>query len=112
MAPGFGCGGRIAAWSCQVIDDPDIYRAAKLIIDQHGADAGDFALKRIERLFDAGDGEGDTTWRLILAAIVELQRERQEDELRGEGMKHRPDDGVGQRAAGASAQARWDLDLR
>lgn len=44
-------------------DDRDIYRAAKLVIDQHGGDAADFAMKRSEQLFDNDDAEGAATWR-------------------------------------------------
>jgi hypothetical protein len=61
-------------------DEQDIYRAAKLVIDQHGDDAADFAMKHSQQLFDAGDREGAATWQLILEAIVELQRERAPDE--------------------------------
>jgi hypothetical protein len=34
--------------------DLDIYRAAKLILDQHGDGAAEFVLKRCEQLFDEG----------------------------------------------------------
>jgi hypothetical protein len=44
--------------------EQDINRAAELMIDQHGDDAGDFALKRSEQLFDEGDAEGAATSRL------------------------------------------------
>jgi hypothetical protein len=37
-------------------------------------------MKRSEQLFDDGDREGAATRRLILKAIVELQRPRQNDE--------------------------------
>jgi hypothetical protein len=42
---------------CQkaVIDDPDIFRAAKLLIDQHGADAPIRAAQRCDELADLGD---------------------------------------------------------
>jgi hypothetical protein len=60
--------------------DPAIYRAAKLIIDQHGNDSGDFAGKRADVLMEEGDADGAVVWRRILRAIVELQRERREGE--------------------------------
>ena len=60
--------------------DPDICRAAKLIIDQCGKDVGDFAAGRADALMEEGDAEGALIWRRILEAIVELQRERREDE--------------------------------
>jgi hypothetical protein len=36
----------------------DIYRAAKLVIDQQGNDAGDFAARRADVLMEEGDAEG------------------------------------------------------
>ena len=44
-------------------NDPDIYRDAKLLIDQHGADAGLRAAERADQLLDAGDMIGAATWR-------------------------------------------------
>ena len=63
-----------------MISDPDIYRAAKLIIDQHGEDAGDFAARRADALMHDCDTDGALVWRRIFEAIVELQRERRDDE--------------------------------
>ena len=63
-----------------MIDDPDIFRAAKLLTDQHAADAPIRAAQRADQLFDEGDVDGAMVWRRILEAIVELQRERKEDE--------------------------------
>jgi hypothetical protein len=54
--------------------DPDIYRAAKLLIDQHGENATLRAAERADQLLEAGDMIGTTTWRLILKAVEELQR--------------------------------------
>ncbi len=50
-------------------DDIDIYRAAKLYIDQHGDQASLQAAMRSDELFDTGDLEGAATWRMIIAAI-------------------------------------------
>jgi hypothetical protein len=63
-----------------VIDDPDIFRAAKLIIDQHGEEAWMFAARRADSLLEHGDVDGSAVWRRILAAIGELQRGRREGE--------------------------------
>ena len=51
----------------------DIYRAAKLLIDQHGQDADLFACKRADELLDAGDIEGQRVWLRIIEAVKELQ---------------------------------------
>ena len=60
--------------------DPDIYRAAKLLVDQHGEDAPLRAAERADQLLEAGDMIGATTWRRILKAIEELGRARREGE--------------------------------
>jgi hypothetical protein len=41
--------------------DPDIFRAPKLAIDQHGADAGIRAAERRGQLLEAGDMIGAAT---------------------------------------------------
>ena len=61
-------------------DDPDIYHAAKLIIDQHGKDASAFAERRSLSLIEEYDIDGAMVWRRILAGIEELQRGRRQGE--------------------------------
>ena len=56
--------------------DPDIYRAAKLLIDQHSDDAPVHAAMRADELMAAGDMEGAATWKRILGAIDVLTRRR------------------------------------
>ena len=63
-----------------MIDDPDIFRAAMLVIAQHGEAASDFAAGRARELIDKGDIEGAKVWRSILAGVDELQRGRREGE--------------------------------
>ena len=60
--------------------DPDIFRAAKLVIDQQGEEAAMFAAGHADELLEEGDTDGAAIWRRILAAIEELQRERREGE--------------------------------
>jgi hypothetical protein len=38
-----------------MIDDPEIFRAAKLLIDQHGEDAALRAAQRADELLEEGD---------------------------------------------------------
>jgi hypothetical protein len=57
-------------------DAIDIYRAAKLVIDQHGEEAALYAAARTAVLAGEGDIEGAAVWRQITAAVEELQRER------------------------------------
>jgi hypothetical protein len=63
-----------------MIDDPDIFRAAKILIDQHGADAATRASLRADELLAVRDVEGSEVWHRILEAIEELQRGRREGE--------------------------------
>jgi hypothetical protein len=57
-----------------VIDDPDIYRAAKLLVDQHGEDAARRAAQRANELLEEGDLNGSVVWQRILVVVGELQR--------------------------------------
>ena len=61
-----------------MISDPDIFLAAKLVIDQHGREADAFAERRADLLMTEDDADGALVWRRILEAIRELQRERRE----------------------------------
>ena len=49
---------RSQAKAQSMIPDLDIYRVAKLLIDQHGEDAPIRAAKRVEELVAHGDAEG------------------------------------------------------
>jgi len=64
-----------------VTSDPDIFRAAKLVIDQHGDDAPSLVAQRADDLLEGSDMIGAATWRRILAAIEELRRGRREGEV-------------------------------
>ncbi len=55
--------------------DIDIYRSAKLLIDQHGDAAAIEAAMKADAMLDKGDLEGAAVWRRIVAAINDLQRE-------------------------------------
>ena len=59
-----------------MISDLDIYRAAKLLIDQQGEDAALNAAERADLLLEEGDMEGAAVWRAIVTAIEDLQRKR------------------------------------
>ena len=72
--------GRSGAWEAPLIPDLEIYRAAKLLVDQHGEDAPIRAAERADELLESGDFEGAAIWRSILAAIEELQRGRLDGE--------------------------------
>lgn len=54
-------------------DELDIYRSAKVIIDKFGDGAGDHAAKMSNEMAAKDDTVAFTMWKLIQAAIDELQ---------------------------------------
>ena len=50
----------------------DIYRSAKLLIDQHGEDAPIFAAQQADKCLEAGDLDGKAVWMRVIGAIKEL----------------------------------------
>ncbi len=55
-------------------DEIDIYRSAKLLIDQHGEDAPIFAAMQADKCLAARDLDGKAVWMGVIRAIEELQR--------------------------------------
>ena len=55
-----------------MIPDIDIWRAANLLIGQHGDDAEFVAARRADELLDRGDRDGELVWLRIRRAVVEL----------------------------------------
>lgn len=50
----------------------DVYRTAKLLIDQHGDDAAIEAAMKADRCLDTGDLDGVSVWKGVIRAIGEL----------------------------------------
>jgi len=63
-----------------VTSDPDIFRAARFVIDEHSEEATTYAAGRADLLREDGDIEGSAVWLRILAAIEEVQPGRREGE--------------------------------
>jgi hypothetical protein len=61
-----------------VIEEPEIFRATVLLIDQDGEDAALRAAQLADEQFKEGDLHDPAVWRRILAAIEELRRGRQD----------------------------------
>lgn len=55
------------------VDEIDIYRAAKLLVDQYGADAPVQAAMRAGVMIERGDMAGAAVWKRVMRAIAELQ---------------------------------------
>jgi hypothetical protein len=56
-----------------LVSDLDIYRAANLLILQHGEDAEIFAARRADEMLDRGEHDGQLVWLRIKRAVAELQ---------------------------------------
>ena len=50
----------------------DIYRSAKLLIDQHGEDAPIFAAQQADACLERGDLDAKAVWMGVIRAIKEL----------------------------------------
>ena len=50
----------------------DIFRSAKLLIDQHGEDAPIHAAMQADKRMEAGDLDGCAVWKRVIQAIREL----------------------------------------
>ena len=55
--------------------DIDIWRSARLLIDQHGDDAPIHAAMRADQMLDAGNLEGKRVWLRIKDAIEQMLSE-------------------------------------
>ena len=55
-----------------MLTDLDIYRSAKILVEQHGADALIEAALKADELLDAGDLDGQAVWMRIRKAVLEL----------------------------------------
>lgn len=50
----------------------DIYRSAKILIDEHGSEAEDFASERMTYFMEKDDAKGASVWLGIMSAINDL----------------------------------------
>jgi hypothetical protein len=55
-----------------LIPEIDIWRAAQLLLKRYGEKALDESAARADELTLAGDDDGATTWRRIMAAVTQL----------------------------------------
>ncbi len=56
-----------------MIPDLDIYRAANLLVKQHGEDAPIEAAMRADAKLEKGDLDGYAVWSRVVRAVGELQ---------------------------------------
>ncbi len=62
-----------------VTSDIDIFRTAKLLIDQHGDEATSMAATMIREFIDLEDPEAIAVWSGILKAVKELLAQEKPD---------------------------------
>jgi hypothetical protein len=53
--------------------DPDVWRAANLLVQRHGENAEIEAAKRADQMLERDDFDGNVVWKPIRLAIVALQ---------------------------------------
>ncbi len=53
----------------------DIYRTASVLVREHGEDAALEAAQRADAMLDKGSLGGQRAWKLVLAAVKEIQRQ-------------------------------------
>ncbi len=58
----------------ETVDELDILRSARLVMDQHGSEALGFAAGRAVEMHQTGDRDGEAVWCRIIDAIQELGR--------------------------------------
>ena len=56
-----------------MVEEIDIYRAANLLIKQHGEDAAIFAAMQADACLEKGELDGKVVWLAVIRAIEELQ---------------------------------------
>jgi hypothetical protein len=64
----------------RMIDDPDIFRTAQLLLQRHGDDAAIRAARRADELEDEGNINASLVWRNVIEAIDDLTRGRKDGE--------------------------------
>jgi len=55
-----------------MMPDRDIWRAANLLIREHGAEAEVVSARRADEMLERGDHQGQLVWLRIRRAIVEM----------------------------------------
>lgn len=57
-------------------DEKDIYRSAKLLLNQHQQLAESFALQKMEEFMNQGDVKSASVWLAIAQAITKLDQSK------------------------------------
>ncbi len=65
-----------------MIPNLDTYRAANLLVKQHGVNAPIEAAMRADAMLEAGDLDGYAVWKRVLRAVEELRGKAPESGVR------------------------------
>jgi hypothetical protein len=65
-----------------LMDDIEVYRAANMLVKQHGSEALSKAAERAAELAVAGDQQGALVFKRIVEAIREMQRVQRDERER------------------------------
>ena len=58
------------------MDEIDVWRTAKILIDAHGMDALIHAAMRADHALEDGNLDGVNVWKRVAQAVEELQRQK------------------------------------
>lgn len=58
------------------MDEIDIWRTAKILIDSHGTDAPIHAAMRADHALEDGNLDAVAVWKRVMRAVEELQRQK------------------------------------
>ncbi len=64
--------------SAELTSDLDIFRTARMLINEHGEQASIEAAMRADELLAAGDLDGQAVWLRVLRAVKELLQQKPE----------------------------------
>ena len=54
------------------MDNRDVFRYARELVDRYGSNAPTLAAKRVDAMLDSGDLDGVVVWKRLCRAIEEL----------------------------------------
>jgi len=58
------------------VDEIDIWRTAKILIDAHGEDASTHAALRADHALEDGNMDAVAVWKRVMKAVEALQRQK------------------------------------
>ena len=66
--------GATAATEAAMVADLDVFRTANVLVKHYAEDAALEVAQRADSFLEAGDVDGCSVWKRVLAAVKEIQR--------------------------------------